>query len=100
MPSKLGAVPQAQNIPFSESCNTTNQNNEREELHLQHLKNQTIMRKHPLRPGGGGAYPGSSGCFLRQRSKNNYRTLIESTFTVWPSIVPDTVAVALLLSGL
>jgi len=38
--------------------------------------------------------------FLAPTFKDNYRTLIESTFTVWPSIVPDTVAVALLLSGL
>jgi len=69
MPGELGAVPQPKNIALNESCNTTNQNTEREELHLQHLKNQTIMRKHPPRPGGGGAYPGSSGFFLRQRSK-------------------------------
>ena len=67
---------------------------------ITHLKIPSTDAQGPAEARWRWGISGLQRVFLRQRRTNSYRTLIESTFTVWPSIVPDTVAVAFLLSGL
>lgn len=53
----------------------------------------------PAEPEGGGRY-GSAGLRLPAGATSRYCTLIESTFTIFPSMDPDTVAVGVVLAGL
>jgi hypothetical protein len=99
MASELRAVAEPQDVTSSESGHAGNQRNECEELHFTPLFNNAQVSAGTR----GGGSSGLRRISLHQRSDNEpgrYRTLIESTFTVWPSMDPDIVAMGFFASGL
>jgi len=58
-----------------------------------------FLKTSPAEPQGGGRY-GSAGFTAPVGTGSLYCTLIESTFTVLPSMDPDTVAVGVVFAGL